>query len=415
MPGCLVMIIGGIHIHIPKEAEEIIAILESNGHEAYLVGGCVRDALMGLVPKDYDICTSALPKQIIPLFNKTIPTGLQHGTVTVINNGLPFEVTTFRTDAGYTDHRRPDAVVFSNSLTVDLKRRDFTINAMAFHPVKGLIDPFGGHNDLQRKIIRTVGDPRERFNEDALRMLRAIRFKARFGFSVHRNVMDAMIELARTIRYVSRERILSELNGILLSPFPEDIRVVFETGLSGYIFPIQTDAAPKPGRLNVLPEKLPLRWAALLWEVGLTGDEELQLFCEDMRMSNALTKDICAILALLRHKLPETGYGLRRVISETGIPIFQDALTLAEATGAFNTDFTAVRQLLKEIVIQQHCIRLADLAVGGNDLLQAGFAAGRELGDLLQVLFTCVLQKPGLNRKDLLMDFAWQIAGKQLP
>lgn len=377
------------------------------------MGGCVRDALMGLIPKDYDICTSALPQQIIPLFDKTIPTGIKHGTITVILRSLPYEVTTFRTDAGYTDHRRPDAVIFSNSLEEDLKRRDFTINAMAFHPVKGLIDPFGGHDDLQKKIIRTVGDPRERFNEDALRMLRAIRFKARLGFSVHEAVLNAIQALARTIQYVSRERILAELNGILLSPFPEDIRVVFETGLSDSIFPLHTATVPETGKLNTLPEKLPLRWAALLWEIGLTSDEELQLYCEGMRMSNALIRDICTILALLRGKLPETGYGLRRTVSGTGIPIFRDALTLAEATGTCNSDFITIKRLLQDITTQQHCIRLADLAVSGNDLLQAGFPAGRELGDLLLILFICVLQKPELNRKDLLMEFALQIAGKQ--
>ena len=211
--------IGGISIYIPGEAEEIITTLEANGHEAYLVGGCVRDALMGRTPKDYDICTSALPQQVILLFDKTIPTGVNHGTVTVMLRNLPFEVTTFRTDADYTDHRHPDTVLFSGSLLQDLERRDFTINAMAFHPVKGIIDPFDGLDDLRKKLIRTVGEPLKRFREDALRMLRAVRFKARFGFSVHKVVLDAIKELAGTIRFVSRERILSEINGILLSPF----------------------------------------------------------------------------------------------------------------------------------------------------------------------------------------------------
>jgi tRNA nucleotidyltransferase (CCA-adding enzyme) len=404
---------GGIHIHIPREAEEIITILEANGHEAYLVGGCVRDALMGLTPKDYDICTSALPEQIIPLFDRTVPTGVKHGTVTVIIRSLPFEVTTFRTDADYTDHRRPDAVVFSESLAEDLKRRDFTINAMAYHPVKGVIDPFGGYDDLRNKVIRTVGNPQERFNEDALRMLRAIRFKARFGFSVHEAVLDAIKESAWTINYVSRERILSELNGILSSPFPEEIRAVFETGLSGHIFPPHVAVVPRLDRLKPLPEKLPLRWAALLWEIDVTEEEDLHLFCTSMKMGNVLKKDILAILFLLRGKLPKTGYGLRRTISETGIANFLDALALAERTGAFNADFTAIRQLLQDITTQQQCTRLTDLAVGGSDLLKAGFPAGRALGDLLSALFICVLQKPELNRKELLIEFARQIAKKQ--
>lgn len=376
------------------------------------MGGCVRDALMGRIPKDYDICTSALPEQMIPLFEKTIPTGLKHGTVTVILNNLAFEVTTFRTDSEYTDHRRPDAVLFSASLTEDLKRRDFAINAMAFHPVKGIIDPFGGKDDLNKKIIRTVGDPRERFNEDALRMLRAIRFKARFGFSVDEAALNAIREMAGTIRYVSRERILSELNGILLSPYPDGIRVVFETGLSGYIFPSGAAVVPKLDRLKLLPEKLSLRWAMLLRVLGITGELELQLFCENMKMSNALMRDIIATLAVLRGKLPETGYNLRKTITEVGMIILRDALTLAEVVNPLDADFNTIRKLLDEITLQQQCTSMAALAVNGADLLNAGFPPGKALGALLEALFICVLQKPELNRKELLMDFAQQIKAK---
>lgn len=406
---------GGICIYIPKEAEEIIAILESSGHQAYLVGGCVRDALMGRIPMDYDICTSALPEQVIPLFEKTVPTGLKHGTVTVIIHSLPFEVTTFRTDVEYTDHRRPDAVLFSASLSEDLKRRDFTINAMAFHPANGIIDPFDGAGDLQKKVIRTVGNPQKRFNEDALRMLRAIRFKARFGFSIDNAALNAIREMAGTIKYVSRERILAEMNGILLSLFPEEIKVIFETGLADYIFPVCGAVVPKPGKLKLLPEKLSLRWAALLREIGITGESELQPFCGSMKMSNTLMKDILETSALLGRKLPENGYSLRKTISEAGIPIFHDALAFSEVTGAPGADFITIRQLLKDITTQQQCTRLADLAINGSDLIQAGFPAGRALGDLLGVLFICVLQKPKLNRKELLMDFARQIAKKQFP
>ena len=376
------------------------------------MGGCVRDALMGRIPKDYDICTSALPEQMIPLFEKTIPTGLKHGTVTVILNNLAFEVTTFRTDSEYTDHRRPDAVLFSSSLPQDLKRRDFTINAMAFHPAKGLVDPFGGKDDLNKKIIRTVGDPRERFHEDALRMLRAIRFKARFGFSMDTAALDAIREMAGTIRYVSQERILAELNGILLSPYPDEIKVVFETGLSEYIFPSGAAEDHAYDRLKLLPEKLSLRWAMLLRVLGITGELELQLFCENMRMSNALMRDIITTLAVLRGKLPETGYNLRKTIAEVGMTILCDALALAEAINPLYADFRTVRQLFDEITLQQHCTSLTALAVNGADLLNAGFPPGKALGALLEALFICVLQKPELNRKELLLDFAQQIKAK---
>ena len=317
--------IGGISIYIPGEAEEIITTLEANGHEAYLVGGCVRDALMA---EHRRITISALQlyrQQVILLFDKTIPTGVNHGTVTVMLRKLPFEVTTFRTDADYTDHRHPDTVLFSGSLLQDLERRDFTINAMAFHPVKGIIDPFDGLDDLRKKLIRTVGEPLKRFREDALRMLRAVRFKARFGFSVHKVVLDAIKELAGTIRFVSRERILSEINGILLSPFPEEMSVIFQTGLSEYIFPACEAGIPSLYTLKLLPEKLQVRWAALLREVGITGKEVIKTFCEGMKMSNTLSKDILTLSGLLAETLPYTGYSVRKAVCEVGISCFNDA------------------------------------------------------------------------------------------
>lgn len=404
--------IGGISIYIPGEAEEIISTLEANGHEAYLVGGCVRDVLMGRTPKDYDICTSALPQQVILLFDKIIPTGVNHGTVTVMLRNLPFEVTTFRTDGKYTDHRRPDAVLFSGSLLQDLERRDFTINAMAFHPVKGIIDPFDGLGDLQRRLIRTVGEPLKRFHEDALRMLRAVRFKARFGFSVHKTVLDAIKDLAGTIRFISRERILSEINGILLSPFPEEMSMIFQTRLSEYIFPACEAGIPSLHTLKLLPEKLQVRWAALLREVGITDREVIKAFCEGMKMSSTLSKDILTLSSLLAEKLPYTGYSVRKAVCEAGISLFNDALTIYETTCVTGIDFKAVRQLLDDITLQQQCIRLADLAVNGTELIGEGYLAGKELGDLLDALLICVLQKPELNRKDILMEFARQMVTK---
>ncbi len=386
--------------------------MESNGHEAYLVGGCVRDALMGRTPNDYDICTSALPQQVIQLFDKTIPTGVKHGTVAVVLRNLPFEVTTFRTDAEYTDHRRPDAVLFSDSLLQDLERRDFTINAIAFHPVKGVIDPFDGLGDLQKKLIRTVGDPRKRFHEDALRMLRAVRFKARFGFSVHGAVLDAIRELAGTIRFVSRERILSEINGILLSPYPEEMSVIFQTGLSEYIFPACVGDIRSLHTLKLVPEKLEARWAALLRQVGITGQEELKAFCETMKMSNTLSRDIVALSAMLAGTLPHTGYSLRKAVSEVGMVLFNDAFMISKATCVSGINFKAVRQLLDDIMLNQQCIRMTDLAVNGTELIQEGYSSGKALGDLLDALFICVLQKPELNRRDILLEFAHQIGGK---
>ncbi|HZK27441.1 MAG TPA: CCA tRNA nucleotidyltransferase, partial [Thermoclostridium sp.] len=200
---------------IPNNILRIIDILENNGHKAYIVGGCIRDMLLNIKPKDYDICTSARPEQVQKLFKKSIPTGIKHGTVTVISDSNPVEVTTFRVESGYSDRRHPDNVNYTDSLIEDLKRRDFTMNAIAYHPVQGIIDPFDGASDIKRRIIKTVGDPKERFNEDALRMLRAIRFQARFNFSIEQNTLNAIEALSKNIKDVSRERILLELNGIM--------------------------------------------------------------------------------------------------------------------------------------------------------------------------------------------------------
>lgn len=397
-------ITGGISIQIPKEAEAIIRILEDNGHEAFLVGGCVRDAMMGLTPKDYDICTSALPEQILRLFHKTIPTGLKHGTVTVIMNGTPFEVTTFRIDSEYSDHRRPDKVQFSGSLREDLKRRDFTINAMAFHPVKGIIDPFGGVQDIQDKIIRTVGDPSDRFHEDALRMLRTVRFKARFGFSIHEDTLKAMKILAETIRYVSRERVLSEMNAILLGPYPEEMHLLFETGLSAPLFPIPVPVVPNLSHLSQLPPKLSVRWAALFTQVGFTDIPQLQNLCRSFTMSTALTKEILAIANVLQKPLPKTAYTLRKAISEIGEEIISDAIAIAEASGASGCE--AIRRKLENVTAEKPCIRLADLAINGEDLKGLGISPGKTLRSLLEVLFEMVLQKPQLNNRELLLEFA---------
>lgn len=399
----------GSPINIPVEAETIISILEAHGHEAYLVGGCVRDALLGRVPKDFDICTSALPEEILRLFEKTIPTGIRHGTVTVVMSNRFIEVTTFRIDAEYSDHRRPDEVIFSSSLTEDLKRRDFTINAIAFHPRKGVIDPFHGAHDLQKGIIRTVGDPKERFEEDALRMLRAVRFRARFGFSVDSHTLDAMTMMAETIRYVSRERILTEMTEILLSPYPEAAGILYETGLIQYILPFPFRQEPDLAFLKLLPEKKAIRWTAFFFAAGFREPAEHRNLCESLRMSTALKRDITTICGILREPLPKNGYMLRKTLSSVGIERFTDALALLQALEPTGILPVKTTDLLDRIIGEKHCISQADMAVNGYDLITAGYSEGKELGKLLDALFICILQKPELNRKDILMEIVREI------
>lgn len=224
-------------INIPQKAAQILKTLNAAGYEAYVVGGCVRDSILDRVPGDWDITTSALPEQVKELFHRTVDTGIQHGTVTVMMGKEGFEVTTYRVDGEYHDGRHPDAVTFTRSLEEDLKRRDFTINAMAYHPEHGLVDLFGGMEDINGKIIRCVGDPVERFTEDALRMLRAVRFSAQLGFTVEENTKAALARMSGNLEHVSAERIQTELVKLLVSDHPEKIQDAYELGITKVILP----------------------------------------------------------------------------------------------------------------------------------------------------------------------------------
>lgn len=398
-----------MRIRIPVEAERIIEVLENNGFEAWLVGGCVRDFLMDIEPKDFDICTSAPPEKVACLFEKNINTGIKHGTVTVLENNRPFQVTTYRVDSKYTDHRRPDNVSFSNSLEEDLKRRDFTINAIAYHPVKGIIDPHNGKKDILNRIIRTVGSPEKRFSEDALRMLRAIRFKARLGFDIHPEIKKSMLSLADTLKFVSRERILAEINEILLSPFPEAILELFDTGLITYIFPLPVPAVPDMKAFSNLEKKLHLRWAALFWQMGFSSNTDIEYMCRDLKMSKALTREILIVTDILNKPLPNSGYLLRFILSAAGLEKFSDCINIYRNYGVFVKEVNSIEKCLNVILENEHCIRLEDLAVDGNQLKASGFIPGKQLGDLIQILFLCVLQNPALNNHDILLAFAEHI------
>jgi len=394
---------------IPKEAEEIITRLESHGFEAYLVGGCVRDLLMGLKAKDFDICTSALPEEVCALFTKTLKTGLKHGTVTVIKNGIPFEVSTFRIDMKYTDHRHPDKVLFSRSLDEDLKRRDFTINAICYHPKKGIIDPFNGMKDITGKLIRTVGSPEERFNEDALRMLRAVRFKASLDFELEPATKNAIRMMSCTISHISRERILNELNGILSGSSPEALEILFDTGLINYIFPLPIPVKYQLKPLKSLPGKLSLRWAAAFRLMGFTNPNEVEEICSYLKMSNKLKKYILNINIILNEPLPGNKFMLKKTLSGTGVALFSDSLKILRASGFDINKTKSLELMLNDIYSNNECINRSALAVKGRDLIEEGFIPGKQLGEVIEILFLCILQLPELNRKDLLTEIAENI------
>lgn len=270
-------------IHLPEAVQEIIHTLNRAGFEAYIVGGCVRDSLLGREPKDWDITTSARPEEVKALFPHTFDTGIKHGTVTVRRGGASYEVTTYRVDGNYTDHRRPDQVAFSSNLREDLLRRDFTINAMAYHPEHGLVDLYQGLEDLERGTIRCVGNAADRFQEDALRMLRALRFSAQLGFSIDPVTYQAIGILKALIRHVSWERIRDEMTKILISDHPEVLRQAYDTGLTQYILPewkamVETDQHHPYHAYTVAEHTIKavqaieadpiLRWTMLLHDIG---------------------------------------------------------------------------------------------------------------------------------------------------
>ena len=288
------------HISLPAYVRQILTKLHTSGYEAYAVGGCVRDALLGRPIGDYDITTSATPRQIKRLFRRSIDTGIEHGTVTVLIGDDKCEVTTYRLDGTYTDRRRPDSVTFASSLAEDLKRRDFTINALAYSDETGIIDMYDGISDLESRTIRCVGEPRHRFGEDALRMLRAIRFSAQLSFDIESLTYEAINALAPTISYVSKERIYVELSKILMSDHPEYISLVHDTGISRYIADGFADIDAGMDGLDVaaLPKDLALRWASFFY-INLQEIEKVRRILRTLKIDNATLRKVLATLTML--------------------------------------------------------------------------------------------------------------------
>ena len=288
-----------MRIAVPQAVEEIIETLTSYGYEAYAVGGCVRDSLLGREPGDWDITTSASPFQVKEIFRRTVDTGILHGTVTVMKNHVGYEVTTYRIDGEYEDGRHPKSVAFTSDLKEDLCRRDFTVNAMAYRHETGIVDIFGGMEDLQRGVIRCVGNPVDRFTEDALRILRAIRFSAQLGFVIEEKTRAAIEKIAPNLMKVSRERVQVELTKLLLSPHPEQIREVYDLGISPYVSAAFHRADIKNLCIpSSLPEEKAVRWSAFL----KNEDREAVIsVLKDLKMDNA-TIDAAAVLTQCIHR-----------------------------------------------------------------------------------------------------------------
>ena len=436
---------------IPEKAAMVIKELMNQGFEAYAVGGCVRDSILGRQPEDWDITTSARPEQVKQIFPRTVDTGIEHGTVTVLMDKESFEVTTYRVDGEYEDHRHPKAVTFTASLEEDLKRRDFTINAMAYNPETGLVDIFHGIEDLEQGVIRCVGDPEARFDEDALRILRAIRFSAQLGFRIDEATQQAMSGKAADLKEVSAERIRVELVKLLISKHPEYIRAACRLGITRVILPeydrIVGVAQHTPNHIydveehtllalkNIEPDSV-LRLTMLFHDFGKPivkkTDGGRDIFYKHPEVSAEMCRKILKRLKFDNHTLEKVyrlvkWHGLkylpndvsvRRALNRVGSDIFEDFIKVHRADISAKNPAVVpkkMKQLAEKEAIYRKIIRRGDcfnvkmLAVNGRDLIQAGIPQGPALGAVLERLVERVIDEPELNEREKLLELADEV------
>ena len=400
-------------------AAALLNALHAAGYAAYAVGGCVRDSLLGRTAHDWDLCTSALPQQVMELFGaaQCIPTGLQHGTVTIKYGGQLYETTTFRTEGSYTDGRHPDEVQFVPDVREDLARRDFTINAMAYNEAEGLVDPFGGQKDLQNGLLRAVGEPQQRFTEDALRILRLYRFAARFGFALDAATARAARQLAPHLDCISAERIQEELAKLLAAPQPG---AYLEPAVLAVVLPELTPAALEAAKpvVDACPageENLPVRWAALL---GALGEADTRRVLKRLRCSNACVEQTAVLVRENREfarwgtlAAPEQKLCLRKLLGRQDLETVEGLAALCAAKEPENQP--RYRQLLQTARAVEEaglCCRIAQLAVNGRDLMAAGIPAGPALRSTLERLLEQVIREQLPNEKEPLLAAAVQSA-----
>ena len=404
-------------------AAALLNALHAAGYAAYAVGGCVRDSLLGRTAHDWDLCTSALPQQVMELFGaeQCIPTGLQHGTVTIKYGGQLYETTTFRTEGSYTDGRHPDAVQFVPDVREDLARRDFTINAMAYNEAEGLVDPFGGQKDLQNGLLRAVGEPQQRFTEDALRILRLYRFAARFGFALDAATARAARQLAPHLDCISAERIQEELAKLLAAPQPG---AYLEPAVLAVVLPELTPAALEAAKpvVDACPageENLPVRWAALL---GALGETDTRRVLKRLRCSNACIEETAILVretagqGVCEEKAPAHApvhareVDIRRLLGRYGLCTVERLCALCAALHPQNAPAcTFAAQRARQLDADGVCCRVSQLAVNGRDLMAAGIPAGPALRRVLEALLDGVIRAEYPNEKPALLAAAQKI------
>lgn len=441
-----------MEIHIPTGARKIIARLEQHGYEAYIVGGCVRDSLMGKRPSDWDICTSARAEEMMALFEdkRVIPTGIQHGTLTILAEDGAYEVTTFRIDGEYLDHRHPKSVAFTRELAEDLSRRDFTINAMAWHPERGLIDLFGGVEDLRDRLVRAVGDPVQRFNEDGLRMLRMVRFATVLDFDYDPATYDAVRKQGHLLQYISKERIQVELNKILLAAHPaRGLEDLYTLGMYPYIIPMMCHTvgfAQRGGHhfldvfehsllaVGVIAPELVLRLTMLLHDIGKPfvwdSSESLSYdrfddhaavsaklagkILRDLKYDNATRKDVVELIAHHNDILLPDPVNVRRALARLGevqtrrlVQVKVADLIAHDLAGEREkilTLFAEISDVIDEVVARGDCTSVKALAIGGQDMMALGLS-GRSIGQMLNAALELVLEKPEMNTRETLLNW----------
>lgn len=388
---------------LPADVAFLLKTLDENGYEAYIVGGCVRDSILRRTPQDWDITTSALPEETAALFPRTFDTGIQHGTITVVLHKTNYEITTYRIDGKYADCRHPDRVFFTRDLTEDLLRRDFTMNAIAYHPDEGFRDPFGGQEDIAAGLIRGVGDPALRFQEDALRMLRCVRFAAQLGFRVEENTYAALCANTALIQKISVERVREELEKLWRAPYCEKMSLLWESGLLAQINPVLSRRLT--ARAGKLPEELAqcgedsvLRWCVVLQDYT---PKEAEKFLNGMKFDRATPKRVCLLLERITEEAPVEPYPMRKLAGEIGEEAVFQLLTLQ---GILRPDsrHEESRRVLRQILAAGDCLTLKTLAFTGKDLMEMGVPAGKEIGRILSALLDAVQREPARNTREVL-------------
>ena len=436
-----------LKIQLPEKVNYIIQTLQKHGYEAYAVGGCVRDSILGRVPDDWDITTSATPFETKALFERTFDTGIEHGTITVLLDKDAFEVTTYRVDGKYEDSRHPKEVTFTRCLSEDLLRRDFTINAMAYNDSEGLVDIFGGMEDLQAKIIRCVGNARARFGEDALRILRAVRFAAQLGFEIEEETREGIRELAPNLANISAERIQVELIKMLVSPNPAMIRTAYELGITKVILPefdemMVTEQETKhhiysvgehtiKAMEHIRPDKV-LRLTMLFHDIGkplmktfdengaahfkmhdVKSAEMTKMILRRLKFDNDTLNKVHKLVQYHDYRIPATTKSVRKAMNLIGTELFPSYLEVQRADTLAQSMYHREEKLAnldgkeacyREILEKKECVSLKDLAITGSDLIASGMEPGKQIGIILNGLLEMVIEEPSYNTKEKLME-----------